>query len=63
MLNSLEKMEESKRFFKVHSMLPASIGLRFHKRTPLEVASENEFIKSYLENSKEHQGVYRCSLP
>lgn len=34
MLNSLEKIDESKQFFKLESLLAASIGLRFHKTTP-----------------------------
>ena len=45
MLNSLEKMDEDKRFFKVESMLPSSIGLRFHKQKPEDLANENEFIR------------------
>jgi len=62
MLNSLEKLENEKSFFKLESMLPASIGMRFHKSKPAEMAKKFDFIKTYLELSKEYQGVYRCSL-
>ena len=31
MLNSLEKLDNGKSFFKLESMLPASVGVRFHK--------------------------------
>lgn len=34
MLNSLEKLSEGKRFFKFEGVLPASVGLRFHKSKP-----------------------------
>ena len=35
MLNSLEKLkDEGKRFFKFEGILPAFIGMRFHKRKP-----------------------------
>ena len=62
MLNSLEKIEESKSFFKLESMLPASVGMRFHKSKPEELAKTNKFIKRYMELAVEKQGVYRCSI-
>jgi hypothetical protein len=34
MLNSLEKVPIKKRFFKLDGVLPSSIGLRFHSKTP-----------------------------
>ena len=38
MLNSLEKLGNERSFFKLESMLPASVGVRFHKSTPEELA-------------------------
>ena len=62
MLNSLEKIhDESKRFFKFEGILPAFIGMRFHKSKPQELAETDKFIKAYISLAKEHQGVYRCS--
>lgn len=42
-------------------MLPGSIGLRFHKSKPWEMAEENDFIRTYISLAKEHQGVFRVS--
>jgi len=39
MLNSLEKLQENKRFFKFEGILPSSIGLRFHKTSHADLAS------------------------
>lgn len=62
MLNSLEKLkDESKRFFKFEGVLPASIGIRFHKSKPHELAERDPFIATYLSLAKEHQGVFRCA--
>jgi len=62
MLHSLEKIkDDSKRFFKFEGILPAFIGMRFHKSKPHELAEHDHFIKTYLSLAKEHQGVYRCS--
>ena len=47
MLNSLEKLD--KRFFKFVGMLPGSIGIRFHKSSPEEMAEKSDFIKTFLE--------------
>ncbi len=60
MLNSLEKLAEDKgKFFKFEGILPASIGVRFHKSKPQEAT--DPFLQTYLTLAKEHQGVYRCS--
>lgn len=40
MLNQLEKIENS--FFSVTAILPASIGLRFHKETLEELAADGD---------------------
>lgn len=61
MLNSLEKVPESKRFFKLEGILPAKIGVRFHRIKPEEMAEKNDFIKKFLEVAKEHQGVFSAS--
>jgi hypothetical protein len=34
MLNSLEKLDGDKKFFRFEGVLPASIGIRFHKSKP-----------------------------
>lgn len=62
MLNSLEKLGDNKRFFKFEGVLPSSVGVRFHRSKPHELAESEPFIKSYLKHAKEHQGVYRCSI-
>lgn len=62
MLNSLEKLGDNKRFFKFEGVLPSSVGVRFHRSKPQELAEKEPFIKSYLKHAKEHQGVYRCSI-
>ena len=62
MLNSLEKMPVGKKFFYFQGVLPSSVGLRFHKSKPAEMAEREPFIKAFLECAKEHQGVYRCEL-
>lgn len=62
MLNSLEKLPQEKRFFRFEGILPSSIGIRFHRSKPQDVAAMNPFINVYLDLAKEHQGVYRCSM-
>jgi hypothetical protein len=62
MLNSLEKLGEKKRFFKFEGVLPSSVGVRFHKSKPQELAEREPFIRAYMKHAKEHQGVFRCSL-
>lgn len=62
MLNSLEKLPESKRFFKLEGVLPERIGVRFHKIKPEEMAEKSEFIKVFLEVAKERQGVFGASM-
>lgn len=62
MLNSLEKLQIGKKFFYFQGVLPSSVGLRFHKSKPEEMAERDPFIKAYLECAKEHGGVYRCDL-
>lgn len=58
MLNQLEQVEGS--FFRVDSILPASLGMRFHKK-PIEVlAEESKIFKAILSLSpKSTQGVFR----
>jgi len=62
MLNSLEKLGEKKRFFKFEGVLSSSVGVRFHKSKPQELAEREPFIRAYMKHAKEHQGVFRCSL-
>jgi hypothetical protein len=35
-------------FFRVDSILPASIGMRFHKKTIEELAAESKIFKAIL---------------
>jgi len=53
MLNSLEKLPESKRFLKLEGVLPDKIGIRFHSHKPHEVAEKYDFIKKFLSLAKE----------
>jgi hypothetical protein len=56
MLNCLEKVEGN--FFKVNSMIPASVGVRFHKETMEELALTDNFFKAFLASDpKPYQGV------
>jgi len=58
MLNQLEQVEGN--FFRVDSILPASIGIRFHKKSLEELAEESKIFKSVLKLCpKSNQGVYR----
>lgn len=58
MLNQLEKVENN--FFRVDSILPASIGIRFHKRPLEELAQESNLFRSIFKLApKPFQGVYR----
>jgi superfamily II DNA/RNA helicase len=61
MLNSLERLEGEKKFFRFEGVLPSSIGIRFHKSKPQDIADSNDFIATFLTLAKEHQGVHRCS--
>jgi hypothetical protein len=53
MLNSLEKLDNNKSFFKLESLLPASMGIRFHNSRPEDLAETNPFIKACFEVSRE----------
>ena len=60
MLNQLEQVPGS--FFRVNSILPASVGLRLHKGSLEELAKTDNFFKSFAAtNPKSYQGVYRIS--
>lgn len=54
MLHSLEKLEGGKGFFKLESMLPSSVGLRFHKTPAEEMAETNPFIREVLKIGTNH---------
>jgi len=58
MLNQLEKVKDS--FFRVDSILPASIGIRFHKKPLEELAGEDNLFRAILSLApKPFMGVYR----
>jgi len=61
MLNSLERLGDNKKFFRFEGILPAAIGIRFHKSKPHELGETNEFIATFMKFAKEHQGVHRCA--
>jgi len=62
MLNQLEKLQDGKNFFRVDSILPVGVQMRFYS-TPLEeLAEKDEFYKSFLSISSNRQGNYRCNL-
>ena len=54
MINSLEKSDKFKSFFKLEGMLPASVGLRFHNEKPEVIAKENDLVRAILELAKEY---------
>lgn len=54
MMNSLEKLCDQKSFFKLESILPAQLGLRFHQTPPEVIAKENDLVRAVLEISKEY---------
>lgn len=61
MLNQLEQVPG--RFFKVESILPAFVTLRFHTKSLEELAETDRFFNVFSSLAgKPHQGVYRCSL-
>ena len=62
MLNSLEKVQGSDRFYRFMGVLPGSVGIRFHKTSPSQAAEQSEFIKTFIDISREYQGVFRCSM-
>lgn len=58
MLNQLEKLPQS--FFRVDSILPASLGIRFHKKPLEELAEEIPLFAAVMSlQPKAHMGVYR----
>jgi len=63
MLHQLERLPDGKKFFKLESILPYSVSVRFHKSAPEELAKSSELIAALLPISKVCQGVYNCSLP
>jgi hypothetical protein len=50
-------------FFKLESILPYSISLRFHKSSPAEMALREPTVAAILAIAKEFKGCYNCSLP
>ena len=62
MLNQLEKLEDGKSFFRVDSILPLGVQMRFHSKPPEELAKNNKFYSAFLAVANNRQGVYRCNL-
>ena len=62
MLNQLEKIPEDLSFFRVDSMLPSSVQMRFHSKTIDELGATNKFYKTFKSIAQSRQGIYRCDL-
>ena len=61
MLNQLEQVKGS--FFRVDSILPAYVAVRFHKAAIEELAETDKFFGAFARLAgKPVQGVYRCPL-
>lgn len=62
MLNQMEKLPEGKSFFRIDSVLPSSVQMRFHSKSLEELARDSEFYSAFLEHSTSRQGIYRCDV-
>ena len=60
MLNQLEQVEDS--FFRVDSILPAYVSVRFHKAALEELAETDKFFAAFARLASPVQGVHRCPL-
>jgi len=61
MLNQLEQVNG--KFFRVESILPAEVSLRFHNKPLEELAETDRFFQVFKSlTSTPHQGCYRASL-
>lgn len=62
-LTMLNQLEQSGPYFRVDSILPRSIGLRFHKESLEELAQNDKFFQHVLNvEPTSCQGVHRVSL-
>jgi len=62
MLNQLEKLEDGKNFFRIDSILPTGVQMRFHSK-PLEtLAKTNKFYQTFLDCATNRQGIFRCNI-
>lgn len=62
MLNQLEKLPDGKSFFRVDSILPIGVQLRFHSVPLSELATTHSFFAAFESIASNRQGVYRCNL-
>lgn len=62
MLNQLEKLPQGKSFFRVDSILPIGVQLRFHSKPLEELAKTKEFYQAFSKVASNRQGVYRCNM-
>ena len=62
MLNQMEKLPEGKAFFRIDSVLPSSVQMRFHSKSLEELAQGSEFYSAFLEHATSRQGIYRCDV-
>ena len=62
MLNQMEKLPEDKAFFRIDSVLPSSVQMRFHSKSLEELAKGSKFYNAFLENATSRQGIYRCDV-
>ena len=62
MLNQLQKLPDGKNFFRVDSILPIGVQMRFHSK-PIEVLEQsNKFYSIFKSVAVNRQGIYRCNL-
>lgn len=62
MLNQLEKLSDGKSFFRVDSILPIGVQLRFHSTPLTELAKTHTFFAAVESIATSRQGIYRCNL-
>lgn len=62
MLNQLEKLSNGRSMFKVNSILPTGVQMRFHQTPLAELAEKDKFFKAFAEIASNRQGIYRCNL-
>lgn len=63
MLDQLEKLSPDASCFRVDSILPIGVQMRFHKYSLDDLAdSGKEFYQVFREIATARQGIYRCNL-
>ena len=55
-------MEDGKSFFRVDSILPIGVQMRFHSIPLEELAKKNKIYCAFLKVATNRQGIFRCNL-